>query len=298
MDRSSLESLVLAALNTPATKNMSLDKKREFVILLFKDKEAFGISLKDIELILDEIIYADIEEPLVFQKKGFTPWIIDAKSEVELKHYFRYENYLKQNKNRSLNIISSINKTTDIILDHMKNPKGAYFSSKGLVIGDVQSGKTANYNGLINKAIDYGYKLVIVLAGMTNDLRLQTQRRLDNEVLGYETEKDKFQSKKIGVALYGKENLVINSFTYASINGGLKKLTSSINLEPNMSPYILVIKKNVSELKNLYEFISKNPILKGEEQPLFRPNALEAHKHQADSSHSLPKAPIVPRSDW
>ena len=56
---------------------------------------------------------------------------------------------------------------------------------RGLVVGHVQFGKTANYAGLICKAVDAGYKLIIVLAGMHNALRQQTQRRLDRDFLGY-----------------------------------------------------------------------------------------------------------------
>ena len=47
-----------------------------------------------------------------------------------------------------------------------------------MVVGDVQSGKTSNYIGLIAKAIDCGYKLIIVMSGIYNSLRAQTQTRL------------------------------------------------------------------------------------------------------------------------
>lgn len=56
-----------------------------------------------------------------------------------------------------------------------------------MVVGHVQSGKTANYTGLICKAADAGYKIIIVLAGLHNNLRSQTQMRLDEGFLGYET---------------------------------------------------------------------------------------------------------------
>ena len=60
-----------------------------------------------------------------------------------------------------------------------------------MVVGSVQSGKTANYCGLICKAIDAGYRLVVVLAGMHNNLRSQTQYRLDEGVLGRDSQKDR-----------------------------------------------------------------------------------------------------------
>ncbi len=59
------------------------------------------------------------------------------------------------------------------------------FRKMGLVLGQVQSGKTANYSALIAKACDCGYRVIIVLSGVHNDLRRQTQERLDEEFLGY-----------------------------------------------------------------------------------------------------------------
>src|SRR5699024_11265008 len=55
-----------------------------------------------------------------------------------------------------------------------------------LAVGYVQSGKTANFAGSIAKAIDAGYKLIIVLTGTIELLRKQTQKRLDKELVGEE----------------------------------------------------------------------------------------------------------------
>ena len=78
------------------------------------------------------------------------------------------------------------------ILDSCHNPNelSEEWDRRGLVYGHVQSGKTANYIGLINRAFDAGYKIVIVLTGMTEDLRSQTQRRIDEGVLDKEVVKN------------------------------------------------------------------------------------------------------------
>ena len=55
---------------------------------------------------------------------------------------------------------------------------------KGMVVGNVQSGKTANYIGLISKAADAGYKVIVVLAGILDDLRIQTQIRIEEGFIG------------------------------------------------------------------------------------------------------------------
>ena len=80
-------------------------------------------------------------------------------------------------------------------MENLENPNSSKsFSKKGLVLGYIQSGKTANFTALIAKAADSGYRLVIVLAGVHNTLRSQTQKRLDQELTGeiseYIDEKD------------------------------------------------------------------------------------------------------------
>jgi hypothetical protein len=83
--------------------------------------------------------------------------------------------------------VKQLDDATDEIIDRLDDPTKARGSSKrGLVVGYVQSGKTANFTGLIAKAIDAGYKIIIVLAGTLNVLRSQTQRRIDKELIGKE----------------------------------------------------------------------------------------------------------------
>ena len=83
-------------------------------------------------------------------------------------------------------VVASIDRQSSRVLKHILMPEGKNeFRKMGLVLGQVQSGKTANYSALIAKAFDFGYKLIIVLSGIHNDLRRQTQERLDEEILGY-----------------------------------------------------------------------------------------------------------------
>jgi len=83
--------------------------------------------------------------------------------------------------------IIELNRTTDDVVKRLADPAGEHpYQSKGLVVGHVQSGKTANFTGVIAKAIDSGYKLIIVLTGTIELLRGQTQRRLDMELVGEE----------------------------------------------------------------------------------------------------------------
>ena len=76
--------------------------------------------------------------------------------------------------------------TTDIIGRLADPTRHEPYQTKGLVVGYVQSGKTANFTGITAKAIDAGYRLVIVLTGTIELLRGQTQRRMDMELVGEE----------------------------------------------------------------------------------------------------------------
>ena len=79
--------------------------------------------------------------------------------------------------------VNGIDEASSEVVSLLENPGGERFSCRGLVVGHVQSGKTANMTAVIAKALDAGYDTVIVLAGMTNKLRYQTQMRLVNDLV-------------------------------------------------------------------------------------------------------------------
>src|SRR5262245_35268094 len=69
------------------------------------------------------------------------------------------------------------------VLRHLPDPRtNAPFQGRGLVVGYVQSGKTANYTAVVARAVDAGYRLIIVLSGIHDSLRNQTQARLQREL--------------------------------------------------------------------------------------------------------------------
>ena len=86
-----------------------------------------------------------------------------------------------------------------------------------MVVGHVQSGKTSNYVGLINKAMDSGYKLIIIIAGTMNSLRRQTQERIDEGFIG-KNSSDNQDEKIIGVGDYPIDNEIFSlTFTFIFI---------------------------------------------------------------------------------
>ena len=79
------------------------------------------------------------------------------------------------------NAIASIHASTNKIMNRIANPLEFHEPAYGMVVGHVQSGKTANFTGLIAKAADAGYNLFVVLSGGNfNDLRMQTQSAVAN----------------------------------------------------------------------------------------------------------------------
>ncbi|MET8322904.1 Z1 domain-containing protein [Micromonospora sp. NPDC005189] len=115
------------------------------------------------------------------------PWYT---SEIQRKRDFywgHYVDYLLTRRGWGAEAITNLDNATTHVMERLIDPaREKAGQTKGLVVGYVQSGKTANFTGVIAKAIDAGYRLVIVMTGTTNLLREQTQRRLDMELVGRE----------------------------------------------------------------------------------------------------------------
>lgn len=102
-------------------------------------------------------------------------------------YWAHYTDYLRNQRGWSGHAVIKLDQATTHVVERLNDPaRELPDQAKGLVVGYVQSGKTANFTGVIAKAIDAGYRLIIVLTGTTNLLREQTQRRLDMELVGRE----------------------------------------------------------------------------------------------------------------
>lgn len=135
---------------------------------------------------LDEIAPVATMRTAVISTR-WKPWYSEerkVKSELYWPHY--REHLLKQ-PGWSGESVAALDKATDDVVQRLSDPSSDdSYQSKGLVIGYVQSGKTANFAGVIAKAVDAGYRLIIVMTGTIELLRSQTQRRLDRELVGRE----------------------------------------------------------------------------------------------------------------
>lgn len=197
-------------------------------------------------------------DPSVLRDKKHKNWLPESKTEISWGFWKRYRQYLEEEKNWSSIVTGKLDQVTDATLGDIGNPaQSGAWDRRGMVVGDVQSGKTANYTGLICKAVDAGYKLVIVLAGMTNDLRSQTQSRLDAEFLGFESELGKFHENgsRIGVGkIEDHGQLIVQPLTY-SAHGGDFRARKGTNSQLGGNPLLLVVKKNTSVLNRILTWV-------------------------------------------
>ena len=162
-------------------------------------------------------------------------------------NWARYCDLLNR-KEWSDRVIQSIEKSTRKTMNFLFNPKSEDVDSKyGLIVGHVQSGKTANYTGLIARAADSGYNVIVVLAGLHNNLRKQTQIRLERELMG----KDRG-----GLHVNPPENYDWIKIT--TQEDDFQVLPDSGFLSGG-NPVIAVVKKNVSPLTKLYDMFYEFP---------------------------------------
>ena len=179
----------------------------------------------------------------------------------------RFRTYL--NKKWSIPVVDRLHKTTDDIMDDLGDPRSEDpFQRRGLLLGDVQSGKTATYTALCNKAADAGYRVIIVLAGMMENLRIQTQERLDAEFVGLDSKYtlDKkadsaMRNKPVGVGLVPPFNVDRRITRFTSVSTDFKASvikSNGLNLNDLKGTALFVVKKNKSVLNNLYAWLTKD----------------------------------------
>ncbi len=164
-----------------------------------------------------------------------------------------YEDYLK-GEGWAPPVIQSLSDVSARILGHLQDPNNeGDWDRRGLVIGHVQSGKTANYMGVIAKAADAGYKFIIIIAGIHNNLRKQTQERVDEGFVGRSSEPGNHTN--VGV---GANKDYPHPATLTNIHQDFNKNTaaqSGWQINDFTKPIILVIKKNVRTLDSLYNWL-------------------------------------------
>lgn len=160
----------------------------------------------------------------------------------------------------SVNLLGEV--TLPKLMNCLGNPQDELGKQRvryGLVIGDVQSGKTSTYGGLICKAADAGMKVVILLAGQTETLRQQTQERMEEDIVGYTIRIDENKSEKtdrVGVGLLKKYTPIVTAYTSYQNDFKVSSGKTMSSLEAQASLVMFIVKKNVPVLNRLYNWLT------------------------------------------
>jgi hypothetical protein len=193
------------------------------------------------------------------------PWLNEKRVELDFANGFwgRYREYLEIEKNFAPEVINKLDRLTDSILDNLFDPSlKVTINKKGLVVGQVQSGKTANYTGLVCKGADAGFKLIIIMAGIHNNLRSQTQLRIDESFLGFDTQHTRaFDQRSIQIGVgdpYFGPPIVAHSLTSSLDKGDFTQgAANALGLNFNTSePIVAVIKKNPHVLRRVHQWLA------------------------------------------
>ncbi|MGW0644561.1 Z1 domain-containing protein [Streptomyces badius] len=222
-----------------------------------------------------------------------TWWYSRDTAAVRSFYWSAYEQLLRR-KGWSDAAVAGLDEASHAVVERLADPtRPDAYGARGLVVGYVQSGKTANFTGVTAKAIDAGYRLVIVLGGTLNLLRGQTQRRLDMELIGqenilrgadpadpealigvdYQDDEDwpeKFVSHRDRPSVLGAfdiERLTTRDDDYKSLATGIRALEfdKQIRTQPLYAPdnlhraaaRVMVVKKNKSVLSKLIKDLKK-----------------------------------------
>lgn len=189
------------------------------------------------------------------------PWLANERANIDFQLWKRFKLYTERIDPAFP--MNDLDDYTDKILDKCANPKlPGTWDRRGMVVGHVQSGKTSNFVGLINKATDAGYKLIIIVAGTMNSLRRQTQQRVDAGYIGVNTSK----GTKVGVGEI-RTDIQIYPLTSSSDipDGDFEQVSARKKAIPlGKNPVVLVVKKHRSILENLIDWLASNTLTKSD----------------------------------
>jgi hypothetical protein len=191
-----------------------------------------------------------------------------------------YRRYLAEQSGWQEDALLSLDESTQAVVERLSDPMlPQAYQSKGLVVGYVQSGKTANFTGVVARAADAGYRLIIILTGTTEILRRQTQRRLDREMIGrefldgdYGDDRDLESFVSHGslpsrLGAYDWQRLTGPEYDYRSLKRGIdaldftkvdkaKPVYDAVNLR-GAKARLIIIKKNAAILKTVIKDLKR-----------------------------------------
>ena len=255
---SEIESHVMFKLATYGDANATEKKIEALINSEINDRRTFGFPVPNEQERI--FLVRSIQNKLAVKidygacvKVEHVPWFGAAMRDNDRKYWNRYEKYLYSKFKRD--VVYKLGRTSDEIMDLLGNPKDSTFQRKGLIIGDVQSGKTAMYTAIMNKAADAGYKVIILLTGVIEKLRRQTQSRIDSDFVGADSSlfrKNNGKAPNLGVGNIDKDvSVYVMTSTESDFKSNITNSLSSIS-----DPVLFVVKKNKAVLTRLETWLA------------------------------------------
>lgn len=236
-----------------ADKVADVSKKME---LALGDLERDAL-IRDLESTYQTVIGRESE--MRGDDRDWEEWLSLRAAGIDWKLWSRYKTYLGQ-QGLGTRVLSGLDDSTDTVLNLLGNPdREGTWDRRGLIVGLVQSGKTAHYVGIMNKAVDAGYKVIVVLTGFNENLRVQTQIRAEDGFLGYSQIPDpdnprNFVARRCGVHMVAPLQTNIDSVTTRK-SDFKTAIAKNFGIHPGGNPLVFVVKKNATVLKNLLSWV-------------------------------------------
>lgn len=269
--------LNMSASTLPVTEEMIanlVDMNDDMNTMMYGTPKMTPEERKEVINALHAALFVRIDRGHFVKENDHMPWYMAAKAENTSKFWDRYRLYLLKEKHWNGDTINELDKTTDEIMDLLGNPdQGDGFMRRGLCIGDVQSGKTSTYIGLINKAADAHYRVIILLTGTIEKLRRQTQQRIDEGFIGLDSYAFTLEKGRVQVGV-GAIDATTSGWAVTSTSSDFNAATAKkvVGQLSNISaPVIFVLKKNKSVLEKLehwLRFYNINPGTKKIDLPM------------------------------
>lgn len=268
-DAQVLERWIMAEVNagfpeSPPSEEQFMEIANELRLLKSVNAEEFDVIIKKLKSSL--LITMDVGVFISDSNSEYQSWLPNRRSEIDFYYWNRYKRYLEDIKGWNTRVTANLDQVSSEIVDLLGDPlTSRHWQRRGLVLGDVQSGKTANYTAICNKAADTGYKVIVVLAGMMENLRVQTQERLDKEFAGRMSKdllrvKGNSEVKNVfdGVGKIDSTKRIAAFTTVLSDFNSVVLKSNDLTLKTITEPALFVVKKNKSILRNLESWLCTN----------------------------------------
>jgi hypothetical protein len=201
--------------------------------------------------------------------KDHVPWLRERRADIDFYYWNRLRKYYLENGILPSHVLATLDSDTDEVLDLCGDPADErYGAVRGMVMGNVQSGKTTNYSALICKAADAGYRVIILLAGITNSLRAQTQERLDETFIGKVSMFNASAQTSLPIQNYASERRIpaFGTTRVSDFSSGRDGIY--FGLSGHKEPMIFITKKNKHILERLAGWIESQGETGGYDLPL------------------------------